>query len=99
MVVCRRGPYLTKAAFRHQALAANRVPEWATDCAGVGAPVEDGAHHFHFAGPGIAMFADVAVKAQGPVVLLLAHPFLLQKVNGKNGCVSAVSAAQRERPI
>ena len=57
MVVWRRGPYLTQAAFGHQVLAANRVPEGTADGAGVGSPVEDGAHHFHFAGPGIAVFA------------------------------------------
>src|SRR6266542_365348 len=93
MVVCRRGPHLTKTAFRHQALAAHRVPEGAADCAGVGPPVEDGAHHFYFADPGIAMFAYIAVEAQRAVVPALAHALLLQKVNGQNSCVSAVSAA------
>ena len=99
MVVGRRGPYLTKAAFGHQAFAAHRVPEGAADCAGVGSPIEDGAHHFNFAGPGIAMFAYVAVEAQRAVVPALAHALLLQKMNGQNGCVSAVSAAKRERSI
>src|SRR6266436_644528 len=99
MVVRRRGPYLTKAAFGHQALAANRVPEGAADCAGIGSPIEDGAHHFNFARPGITMFAYVTVEAQRAVVPALAHALLLQKVNGQNGCVSAISATQRERSI
>src|ERR1700693_5746997 len=99
MVVWRRGPYLTQAAFGHQALAANRVPEGAADCAGVGPPVEDGAHHFNFAGPGITMFAYIAVEAQRAVVPALAHTLLLQKVNGQNSCVSAVSAAKCEGSI
>src|SRR5580700_4797446 len=99
MVVRRRGPYLPKAAFGHQAFAANRVPEGAADCAGVGSSIEDGAHYFNFAGPGITMFAYVTVEAQRAVVPALAHALLLQKVNGQNRCVSAVSAAQRERSI
>src|SRR5215472_6886502 len=99
MIVCRRGPYLTKAAFRHQALIAHCVPEGAADGAGVGSPVEDGAHYFHFAGAGITMFAYVAVEAQRAVVPALAHALLLQKMNGQNSCVSAVSAAKCERPI
>src|SRR5579864_4068433 len=77
MVVGRRGPYLTKAAFGHEALAANRVPERAADCAGIGSPVEDGAHHFHFAGPGIAMLAEIAVESQREVVPTLDHALLL----------------------
>src|SRR5580704_9430925 len=60
VVVGRRGPYFTQAAFGHEAFAPNSVPEGAADGAGVGPAVEDGAHHFHFAGPGIAMFAQVA---------------------------------------
>src|SRR5438093_85253 len=40
-----------------------------------------------------------AVEAQRPVVPALAHALLLQKVNGQNSCVSAVSAAKCERPI
>src|SRR5206468_4190643 len=99
MVVCGRGPYLTKAAFRHQALVAHSVPKGTADCAGVGSPVEHGAYYFHFAGPGITMFAYVAIEAQRLVVLSLAHALLLQKVNRKNRGVSAVSAAQRQRPI
>src|SRR6266700_2708565 len=99
MVIRRRGPYLTKAAFGHQMLVANRAPEGAADCSSVGPSVEDGAYYFHFAGPGITMFSYVAVEAQRAVVPALAHALLLQKVNGKNRCVSAVSAAQRERPI
>ena len=99
MVVGRRGPYLTEGAFGHQALAANGVPEGATDYAGVGPSVEDRAHHFHFAGPGITMLAYVAVEAQRAVVPALAQPLLLQKVNGKNRRVCAVSTAKRERSI
>src|ERR1700746_3626165 len=47
--------------------------------AGLAPPVEDGAHHFHFAGPGITMFAYIAVEAQGSVFPALAHALLLQK--------------------
>src|SRR5262249_47470723 len=84
MIVARRGPYLTKAAFGHQALAAHSVPEWATDRAGIGSPVEDCAHDFNFAGPGITMFAHVAVEAQRTIVSAFAHALLLQEVNGQN---------------
>src|SRR6516225_6551825 len=73
MVICRRRPYLTKAAFGHQALAANSLPEGAADCARIGSPIEDGTHHFNFAGPGITMFAYVAVEAKGAVVPALLH--------------------------
>src|SRR5690242_6858119 len=68
MIVGRRRPYLAKAAFGHQTLGANCVPERAANSAGVGSPVEHGAHHFHFAGSGITMLAYVAVEAQCPVV-------------------------------
>ncbi len=99
MIVGWRRPYLTKAAFGHQALAAHSVPEGAADRAGIGSPVEDRAHNFNFAGPGITMFAYVAVEAQRTIVSALAHALLLQEVNGQNSCVSAVSAAKGERPI
>src|SRR5260370_6907289 len=99
MVIRRRGPYLTKVAFGHQTLVANRAPEGAADCSSVGPSVEDGAYYFHFAGPGITMFSYVAVEAQRAVVPALAHAVLLQKVNGKNRCVSAVLAAKRQHPI
>src|SRR6266496_1928440 len=99
MIVGRRGPYLTKAAFGHQALVLHSVPEGAADSAGVGPAVEDGAHHFHFAGPGIAMFAYIAVEAQRSVVRSLAEALLLQEMNGKNRCVSAVPAAKRESTV
>src|SRR5438270_5567683 len=99
MVVSRRGPYLTKAAFGNQALVAHRVPERAAERARIRSPVEDGPHHFHFAGTGVTMFADVTVEAQGPVVPCLTHSLLLQKVNGKNRCVPAVSAPYRARAI
>src|SRR5437762_972981 len=99
MIVGWGGPYLTKGTFGHQTLAANRAPEGAADSARVGPPVEDGAHHFHFAGSGITMFAHVAVEAQRAVVPALAHALLLQKVDGKNRRVSAVSAAKCERSI
>src|SRR5262249_51940291 len=75
------------------------VPEWAADGASVGSTIEDGAYHFHFARSGIAVLAYVAVEAQRPVIPALSHALLLQKVNGKNRRVSAVSAAKRERPI
>src|ERR1700723_2256220 len=93
MVVCGRGPDLAKAAFRHQALGANRIPEGAADCAGVGSPIEDSARHFNFAGPGISVFAYVTIEAQGAVVPAFAHALLLQKVTGQNSCVPAVPAA------
>src|SRR6476660_8232786 len=80
-------------------LVAHGIPEGTADSASVGPPVKDGAHHFHFAGPSITMFSYVAVEAQSAVVLSLAQALLLQVVNGKNGCVSAVSAANRNRPI
>src|ERR1700730_10079549 len=57
MIVGWRRPYLTKSAFGHQALTEHSVPERAADSSGVGSAVEDRAHHFHFAGPGITMFA------------------------------------------
>ena len=99
MIVCRRGPYLAKAAFGHQALVAHSIPEGASDSAGLGSPIEYSADHFHFAGPGITMFAHVAVEAQRPIVPSLAHALLLQKVNGKNRRMAAVTAAKRERSI
>src|SRR5258706_6953059 len=99
MVVRRRRPYLTKAAFGHQAPVAHSIPNRAADSAGVGSPVQDGSHYFNFAGPCITMLTYVAVKAQGLVVASFAHALLLQKVNGKNRSVSAVSATERERPI
>src|SRR6516165_12050156 len=45
------------------------------------------------------MFAYVAVEAQRPVVPPLEDAVLLQKVDGKNRCMSTVSATKRERPI
>src|SRR5262245_22467512 len=76
MVVCRRGPYLMQGAFRHKVLVAHSVPEWTTDSTGVGSPVEHRAYNFHFAGPGVTMFADVTVEAQCAVVDSLTHPLL-----------------------
>src|SRR5215469_8016614 len=99
MVVGRGGPDLTKPAFGYQVLVAHSVPEGAADCANVSSSVEDGANHFHFAGPGIAVFAYVAVEAQRTVVASLAHVLLLEEMNRKNRCVPAVAAPQRERSI
>jgi len=99
MIVGGRRPYLTEPTFGNQVLIADSVPKWASDGACLGSPIEDGAHDFHFARPRITMFADIAVEAQRPVVPALAHALLLQKVNGQNSCVSAVSAAKCERPI
>src|SRR5215472_14690975 len=99
MVICRRGPYLAQGAFGSQTLAAHGVPERASDGARVRPPVENGPYHFHLAGPGIAMFAHIAVEAQRAVVSALTHALLLQKVNGKNRCVSAVAAAEGKGPI
>src|SRR5262245_42656752 len=45
------------------------------------------------------MLADVAVEAQRAVVRSLTHALLLQKMNGQNGCVSAVPAAKRKCSI
>src|SRR3954462_9018902 len=92
VIVGRRGPNLTKTAFRHQAFVPHRIPEPVADSARIGTPVEDGAHHFHFAGPGVTMFAYVAIEAKRPVVDSLAHALLLQKMNGKDRGVSAVAA-------
>src|SRR6266436_4943922 len=99
MIVGWRGPYLTKAAFGHQALVAHSIPKRAADSAGAGSPVQDSSHYFNFAGPCITMLAYVAVKAQGLVFASFVYPLLLQEVNGKNRSVSAVSATERERPI
>src|SRR6266550_3188789 len=99
MIVGWRGPYLTKAAFGHEALVAHSIPKRAADSAGIGSPVQDGSHYFNFAGPCITVFAQVAVKAQRLVVASFVHALLLQEINGKNRRVSAVSAAERERPI
>src|SRR5215468_7171322 len=99
MIVGTRGPYLTQTRFGYQVLVALGVPEGTADSAGVGSPVEDGSQHFYLAGPGITMFADVAIEAQGAVVHSLAQTLLLQKMNGKNRSVSTVPAAQSQRPI
>src|SRR4051812_9436532 len=97
MVIFGRGPNFSKAAFRNQSFAANRAPEGTAYRTRIGSPVKNRAHHFHFAGPGITVLAYVAVKAQRTVFPSLADALLFQKVNGKNGCVSAVSASNRER--
>src|SRR5512138_3969879 len=73
MIVGRRGPYFTKAAFGHKAFATHSVPERAADRARISSPIEDRAHNFNFAGPGITMFAYVAVEAQRAIVSALAH--------------------------
>src|SRR5215471_11081010 len=97
MVVWLRRPYLTKPTCGHQAFASYGIPERTTDRAGVGTPVEHGAHHFNFTGARITMFADIAVETQRLVLAPLTHPLLLQKVNGENRGVSTVSAAESER--
>ena len=79
VIVCRRGPYLSKAAFGHQAFVAHSVPEGAADSAGIGSPIEYSAHHLYFAGPVITVFAYIAVEAQRMVVPSLAQVVLLQK--------------------
>src|SRR5258707_357770 len=94
MVVRRRRPYLTKAAFGHETLFAHSIPKRTADCAGVGSPIPDGSHYFNFAGPCITMLAYVAVKAQRLVFASFAHALLLQEVNRKNRSVSAVSATE-----
>src|SRR5215469_271254 len=94
MVVRGRGPYLAKRTLRHQALVPHSVPERAAYCPSIGSPVENGAHHFNFAGPRIPVLADVAVEAQCAIVSSLAHVLLSQKMNGQNGGMSAVSAAE-----
>src|SRR5260370_17849809 len=45
------------------------------------------------------MLAEIAVETQRAIVPAFAHILLLQKMNGKNGRVSAVPAAESERPI
>jgi hypothetical protein len=50
MVVCRRGPYLKKAAFGHQALGRTVFQKGLRRHR---LAHKDGAHHFNFAGPGI----------------------------------------------
>src|SRR5690242_6915963 len=68
VIVGWRRPDLAKTTFRHEALVLRGVPETVTNGAGVGSPVENGTDHFDFAGPGVAVFADVAVKAQCAIV-------------------------------
>ena len=99
VVVRWRGPDLSKPTFRNEAFVAHSGPERTADSARVGSPVEDGPNHFHLAGPGVTMFAQVAVETQRPVVPSLLHALLLQKVNGQNRCVATVAAADRERPV
>src|SRR5215813_11018253 len=60
VVICRRGPYLTKAAFGHQSLIVHGVPESDADGASVGTPVENGAYNLYFAGASVTVFAHVA---------------------------------------
>src|SRR4051812_21888163 len=93
VVVRWRGPYLTKAAFGDEVFIPHSVPERTADSPSVGSSVQNGAHDLHFAGSGIPVFAEIAVEAQRAKVRALAHPFLLQKVNGQNSGVSAVPAA------
>src|SRR5579872_7159768 len=57
MVVLRRRPYLAQPTFGHQSLALHRFPKRTTDCSSVGPTTENSAHHFHFAGPRITVFA------------------------------------------
>src|SRR5260370_34412207 len=45
------------------------------------------------------MLAEIAFETQRAIVPAFAHILLLQKMNGKNGRVSAVPAAESERPI
>src|SRR5215207_1724241 len=76
MVVSRRRPYLAKGAFRHEMFLAHGVPEGAPYRAGIGSPVEDGAHNFNFAGSRIAMFAEVGVETQRAIIDSLSHALL-----------------------
>src|SRR6476620_5333038 len=99
VIVRRRRPYFAKCAFGNKAVAAHSVPEGAADRASIGSPIENRAHYFYFAGTSITMLAYVAVEAQRTIVDALAHTLLLQKVDGQNGCMSAVAATDGERPI
>src|SRR6185369_1307003 len=77
MVVRRRRPYLTQAAFRHEVFAPHGIPKWTADSPSVCSPVENCTYYFHLAGAGITMFTNIAVEAQRPVITALVHPFLL----------------------
>src|SRR5829696_2772711 len=77
MVVSRRRPYLAKGAFRHEMFVAHGIPKGAAYRAGIGSPIEDGAHNFNFAGSCITMFADVAVETQRTIIASLSHGLLL----------------------
>ena len=97
MIEGRRRPSLAQRAFRHQALTAQRVPERAADCAGIGTAVKNRADDFRFARAGVAMLADIAVKAKGAVVSPLDQAFALQKVDRQDSSMPAVAAAERQR--
>src|ERR1700722_10401803 len=76
-----RGPDLGQRAFRHQALGTHGIPEWAANCAGIGAAVEHRANNINFACAGVTVLADVAVEAQRSVALAFSQSFVLQKID------------------
>src|SRR5512146_879005 len=99
MVVARRGPNLPKRAFGHQAISHDSVPEAVADSTCISAAIKDGADDLNLAGPGIAVFAHICVKAQGTVILAFLEPLFLQEVNWKDCCVTAVAAAESKSSI
>jgi hypothetical protein len=94
MIIGRQRPDLGQRAFRHQSPAAHCLPKRAADCAGIGATVEDRANDLGLARAGVAMLADVAVEAQGRVVLPFDQAFALQKMSRQDGGLAAVAAAE-----
>src|SRR5215472_2915865 len=99
VIIRRRGPNLGQRPFRHEALLAHCLPEGAADRPGIGTAVENRAHDLDLASAGIAMLADIAVEAQGPVVLPLDQAFVLQEVNRQDRRMAAIAAAERERAL
>src|SRR6516165_3377157 len=99
MIVGRRRPDLAQCAGRHQALAADRVPERAADRAGFGPAIEDGADDLDLARTRVAMLADVGVEAQRAVVLPLDQALPGEKVNRQDRRVATVAAAEGERAV
>jgi hypothetical protein len=57
VIVGRRRPDLSQRALRYQALAAQRPPERAVDCAGICAAVENRADDFGLARTSITVLA------------------------------------------
>src|SRR5882724_1219797 len=75
------------------------VPEWAADCASVGAAVEDRAKDIGLACTCVTMLADVAVESQRSVVFLLNQSLALQKIDREDCCMTAVAAAESQGAV